>query len=74
MPQWDFLNFILEQGKRYSGFQVRMQTQATGLIEENGRVVGVSQKLPAAPSKSALLLPSEPTAGIRLCANGLACR
>ncbi len=44
MPQWDFLNFILEQGKRYSGFQVRMQTQATGLIEENGRVVGVSAK------------------------------
>jgi 2-polyprenyl-6-methoxyphenol hydroxylase-like FAD-dependent oxidoreductase len=44
MPQWDFLNFIVEQGKRYSGFQVRMQTEATDLIEENGRVVGVSAK------------------------------
>src|SRR6202046_938164 len=33
MPQWDFLNFIVEQGKRYSGFQVKMQTEATDLIE-----------------------------------------
>jgi 2-polyprenyl-6-methoxyphenol hydroxylase-like FAD-dependent oxidoreductase len=41
MPQWDFLNFIAEQGKRYPAFDVRMQTEATGLIEENGRVVGV---------------------------------
>jgi 2-polyprenyl-6-methoxyphenol hydroxylase-like FAD-dependent oxidoreductase len=44
MPQWDFLNFLVEQGKRYSGFQVRMQTEATGLIEESGRIVGVRAK------------------------------
>jgi 2-polyprenyl-6-methoxyphenol hydroxylase-like FAD-dependent oxidoreductase len=41
MPQWDFLNFIAEQGRRYRGFQLLMQTEATGIIEENGRVVGV---------------------------------
>ena len=41
MPQWDFLNFLVEQGRRYAGFQVEMQTQAVGLIEEGGRVVGV---------------------------------
>src|SRR5712672_4168352 len=28
MPQWDFLDFIAEQGKRYSGFQVKMQAEA----------------------------------------------
>jgi 2-polyprenyl-6-methoxyphenol hydroxylase-like FAD-dependent oxidoreductase len=41
MPQWDFLNFIAERGKRYPGFQLKMETEATDLIEENGRVVGV---------------------------------
>jgi 2-polyprenyl-6-methoxyphenol hydroxylase-like FAD-dependent oxidoreductase len=41
MPQWDFLNFISEQAKKYSSFQLHMQTEAVDLIEENGRVVGV---------------------------------
>jgi 2-polyprenyl-6-methoxyphenol hydroxylase-like FAD-dependent oxidoreductase len=41
MPQWDFLNFIAERGKRYPGFHLKMETEATDLIEENGRVVGV---------------------------------
>src|SRR6202161_525219 len=44
MPQWDFLNFIVEQGRRYSGFHVLMQTEAVGLLEESGRVVGVKTK------------------------------
>jgi 2-polyprenyl-6-methoxyphenol hydroxylase-like FAD-dependent oxidoreductase len=44
MPQWDFLNFVVEQGKRYPGFQVRMQHEVTDLIEENGRVAGVRAK------------------------------
>jgi 2-polyprenyl-6-methoxyphenol hydroxylase-like FAD-dependent oxidoreductase len=46
MPQWDFLNFIVEQGKRYPSFQVRMKAEATGLLEQNGRIVGVSVKTP----------------------------
>ena len=41
MPQWDFLDFIATQAKRYTSFRLRMQTEATGLIEEQGRVVGV---------------------------------
>jgi 2-polyprenyl-6-methoxyphenol hydroxylase-like FAD-dependent oxidoreductase len=41
MPQWDFLNFLAECGKRYPCMDLRMQTEATDLIEENGRVVGV---------------------------------
>ena len=41
MPQWDFLDFIATQARRYSSFRLRMQTEATGLIEEHGRVVGV---------------------------------
>jgi 2-polyprenyl-6-methoxyphenol hydroxylase-like FAD-dependent oxidoreductase len=44
MPQWDFLDFIATQAKRYASFQLRMQTEATGLIEERGRVLGVRAK------------------------------
>src|SRR5271170_2955070 len=46
MPQWDFLNFIVEQGRRYSRFQVRMQAEAIDLIEQDGRIVGASAKTP----------------------------
>ena len=46
MPQWDFLNFLVEQGKRYPGFHVRMQAEATDLIEQDGRIVGVKAKTP----------------------------
>jgi 2-polyprenyl-6-methoxyphenol hydroxylase-like FAD-dependent oxidoreductase len=46
MPQWDFLNFLAEQGKRYAGFRLLMQTEATDLIEEGGRVTGVRARGP----------------------------
>jgi len=41
MPQWDFLNFLMEEGRRYPTFLVRMNTEATDLIEVGGRVVGL---------------------------------
>ena len=41
MPQWDFLNFLVDQGRRYPGFHVEMQAEATDLLEESGRVAGV---------------------------------
>src|ERR1700685_1869944 len=47
MPQWDFLNFIVEQAKHYPGFRIEMQAEATDLIEQNGRIVGVTAKTPA---------------------------
>jgi 2-polyprenyl-6-methoxyphenol hydroxylase-like FAD-dependent oxidoreductase len=46
MPQWDFLNFILDQGRCCPSFQVKMQVEVTDLIEENGAVVGVRAKAP----------------------------
>ena len=46
MPQWDFLDFLAEHGKRYPTFDLRMQAEATDLIEEDGRVVGVRAKTP----------------------------
>jgi 2-polyprenyl-6-methoxyphenol hydroxylase-like FAD-dependent oxidoreductase len=41
MPQWDFLDFLAEEARRYSAFELRMETEVTGLIEENGRIAGV---------------------------------
>ena len=46
MPQWDFLNFLAEKGAQYPGFHLRMEAEATGLIEENGRVAGVRARTP----------------------------
>jgi 2-polyprenyl-6-methoxyphenol hydroxylase-like FAD-dependent oxidoreductase len=44
MPQWDFLNFIAEKAKTYPQFQLRMESEVTDLIEENGRIAGVRVK------------------------------
>jgi 2-polyprenyl-6-methoxyphenol hydroxylase-like FAD-dependent oxidoreductase len=46
MPQWDFLNFLAEQGKRYTTFDLHMNTEAVDLIEQDGRVAGVRAKTP----------------------------
>ena len=46
MPQWDFLNFLAEHGKRYKTFDLRMQAEATDLIEENGRIAGLIARTP----------------------------
>ncbi len=47
MPQWDFLDFLADQGKRYPSFSVRMNTKATSLIEDNGQITGVVADSPA---------------------------
>jgi 2-polyprenyl-6-methoxyphenol hydroxylase-like FAD-dependent oxidoreductase len=46
MPQWDFLNFIAGQARRYPGFGLRMQTEATDLILDGGQAAGVRAKTP----------------------------
>ncbi|HXO16867.1 MAG TPA: FAD-dependent monooxygenase, partial [Candidatus Dormibacteraeota bacterium] len=37
MPQWDFLNFLADRGRRYPTFHLMMQTEGVGLIESGGR-------------------------------------
>ena len=46
VPQWDFLDMLAEAGRRYSTFDLRMRHAATGLIQENGRAVGVHLEAP----------------------------
>jgi 2-polyprenyl-6-methoxyphenol hydroxylase-like FAD-dependent oxidoreductase len=49
MPQWDFLNFIVEQGRRYKRFRLLMKAEAIDIIEENGCVAGVKAKMGQCP-------------------------
>jgi 2-polyprenyl-6-methoxyphenol hydroxylase-like FAD-dependent oxidoreductase len=46
MPQWDFLNFLVEHAKRFKTFQIRMEAEVTDLIQQNGPVLGVRVQTP----------------------------
>src|SRR5690349_20061780 len=41
VPQWHFFDFLAEHARALPAFTLRMQADATGLVEENGRVAGV---------------------------------
>ena len=45
-PQWDFLDFLAAQGATLPGFDLRMSTEATDLIVEHGRIIGVRARGP----------------------------
>lgn len=49
MPQWDFLNFLVDIGIQYPTFQVRMSVEVTGVIESGGSVVGLRADTPEGP-------------------------
>ena len=49
MPQWDFLNFLRESGKRFSSLKVLMNAEATDLIWSGGAVVGVQARTQDGP-------------------------
>jgi 2-polyprenyl-6-methoxyphenol hydroxylase-like FAD-dependent oxidoreductase len=41
MPQWDFLNFLREAGKRFPSLKVMMSAEATDLIRRGEAIAGV---------------------------------
>ena len=49
MPQWDFLDYLAKHASRYPLFKVRMQAEVTGLVKEDGRVVGLRATTPDGP-------------------------
>jgi 2-polyprenyl-6-methoxyphenol hydroxylase-like FAD-dependent oxidoreductase len=49
MPQWDFLNFLAAKGARYPSFRLLMESEATDLIEEDSRVVGLRARTKDGP-------------------------
>src|SRR3954467_12355466 len=46
MPQWDFLNFLRESGKRFASLKVMMSTEAIDLLRDGERITGVKAKTP----------------------------
>jgi 2-polyprenyl-6-methoxyphenol hydroxylase-like FAD-dependent oxidoreductase len=49
MPQWDFLDFLADHAKTYPAFRLLMDAEVTGLIENGGRVEGVTVNTPDGP-------------------------
>lgn len=46
MPQWDFLDFLARKGAAYPGFHLHMLSEATDLIFDATKVVGVTARSP----------------------------
>jgi len=46
MPQWDFLNFVAAQAKRFPTFALHMQHEVVDLLFENDCIAGVRAKTP----------------------------
>ena len=46
MPQWDFLDFLARRAAAYPAFSLRMRAEAKGLLEQDGRVVGIDASTP----------------------------
>ncbi len=44
MPQWDFLDFLAREARRYPGFELSMNAEVTSLVERDGRICGVKLK------------------------------
>jgi len=51
MPQWDFLNFLSAEARRYPSFDLRMQYEATGLLRSDGKVFGVEVRTPTGTAR-----------------------
>ena len=49
MPQWDFLDFLAEQARRFPGFHLMMRARVTDLVMEDGRVLGLQAETPDGP-------------------------
>ncbi|WP_226364825.1 FAD-dependent oxidoreductase [Pseudonocardia sp. ICBG162] len=49
VPQWDLLNLLAEVAADEPAFHLRLDTRATSLVRENGRVVGVRYATTTAP-------------------------
>jgi 2-polyprenyl-6-methoxyphenol hydroxylase-like FAD-dependent oxidoreductase len=46
MPQWDFLDFVIDEAGRYPNFRLEMNAEVRELVEEGGVVRGVLYEKP----------------------------
>jgi len=56
VPQWDFLDFVTQEARRYPGFRLVMNAEVTGLIQEAGVVRGVRYRTSAGEREARALL------------------
>ena len=49
MPQWDFLDFLADQGRRYPSFRLVMRAEEDVRIAEGGQVAGLRARTPDGP-------------------------
>jgi 2-polyprenyl-6-methoxyphenol hydroxylase-like FAD-dependent oxidoreductase len=49
MPQWDFLNFLVERARVFPRFALKMQTEVVDTLEADGRIVGVRAQTAEGP-------------------------
>jgi 2-polyprenyl-6-methoxyphenol hydroxylase-like FAD-dependent oxidoreductase len=56
MPQWDFLDYVTGEAKRYPNFRLEMNAEAKELILEDGIVCGVRYETPEGPREARALL------------------
>ena len=46
MPQWDFLDFLADEGRRYPTFRLMMNVEVTDVIRNGDRVTGLRARTP----------------------------
>ena len=46
MPQWDFLDFLVDEARRYPTFRLLMNAEVIDLLRADGRVTGVRARTP----------------------------
>lgn len=46
MPQWDLLDFLARKASAYPGFHLRRCAEVTGVLREQGQVVGLQARTP----------------------------
>jgi 2-polyprenyl-6-methoxyphenol hydroxylase-like FAD-dependent oxidoreductase len=56
MPQWDFLDYVTTEAKRYPYFRLEMKAEAKELMLEDGIVRGVRYETPEGPREARALL------------------
>ena len=74
MPQWDFLDFLAEEARRYPSFRLMMRSEAKALIVEGERVCGIRAETPDGPSeiRADLVLGADGRGSLLRGASGLA--
>ena len=49
VPQWDLLDMLADAAAQEPAFTLRMETEATGLVRDRGRVIGVGKSSTFSP-------------------------